>query len=432
MTPIPATTPATSLLLLTLLAASPDLRSSAACPASPHEWGIWRTRLSTNLTRAMREIYRSGNLVKHARPVVDEWNKCDSEMNHTASTVQTCLKNLSTYVNALSLRTAKHYLSGYRISDASYHQKADRMTDIPAELQSPSLLENVTTFGGLSLAKGYLEGLNRAKSDDRKLIFFSYKSQHLGTPDNDKAFGRLLVVVPGNPEKWIQYGVPEFPRQSVKNVSVVAVEKTADGKQNVYFKDRALIRNSDGRLVPKGRFELGVGADACMDCHKSGVNPIFPAPGSVSADELSLIDEVNQRLHTYLPPSFDGNYDPGWFGPGVGTSRPGASSDVLNQRVRQALRKHGEPASNAQVVSLAKNVTCAQCHQPRFLEPLNAPLNAKLLNSYVVGGKMPPGAGLTFPERQALVDVIVDDYFSSELPENGVLMDWLLEAKCVQ
>ena len=85
-----------------------------------------------------------------------------------------------------------------------------------------------------------------------------------------------------------------------------------------------------------------------------------------------------------------------------------------------------------QVVSVAKHVGCAKCHQPRSLEPLNAPLNAKLLSSYVLGGKMPPEAGLTFPERQALVDVIVDDYFSSALPENGVLMDWLLETKCVQ
>jgi hypothetical protein len=306
------------------------------------------------------------------------------------------------------------------------------MTEVPAELQTPALLDNVTQFGGLARAKDYLMRLNGSKAEDQRLIFFSYKSQHLGTPDNDKAFGRLLVVVPGNPEKWVQYGVPESPRQPVKNVSVVAVDKRADGTQNVYFKDRALVRNSDGRLVPKGRFELGVGADACMDCHKGGVNPIFPAPGSVSADELPLIEKVNQRFHTYLPPSFDGDYDPGWFGPGLGTSRQNASLDLLKQRVRQALRKYGEPASMTQVTSVVKNVRCAECHQPRFLEPLNAPLNAKLLRSYVLGGKMPPRAALTMPERQALVDVIIDDYFAAAPPENGVLMDWLLETRCGQ
>jgi hypothetical protein len=431
MTPIPPTTQVTCLLLLTCVFMSPGLSSSAACPTSPREWGLWRTQVSTDLTRAMRETYRSGNLAKNVRPVVDEWHKCDVEMNRTTVAVQTCLRNLSTYVTALSLRTTKQYLSGYRIPDASYHQKADRMTEIPADLQAPALLDNVTKFGGLSRAKRYLDGLNQSRSEDQKLIFFSYTSQHLGTPDNDKAFGRLLVIVPGNPEKWVQYGVPAFPRQPVKNVSVVAVEKRADGTQNVYFKDRALVRNSTGRLVPTGRFELGVGADACMDCHKGGVNPIFPAPGSVSADELPLIDKVNQRFRRYLPPSFDGDYDPGWFGPGVGTSRPHTSLDVLRQRVRQALRKYGEPASIAHVDAVVENVNCARCHQPRFLEPLNAPLNAKLLRSYVLGGKMPPRADLTFPERQALVDVIVDDYFSSGLPENGVLMDWLLETTCV-
>jgi hypothetical protein len=283
----------------------------------------------------MREIYRSGNLVEHAKPIVDKWTKCDVELNRTTVTVQACLRNLSTYVNAISLRTTKRYLSGYRISDVSYHHKADLMTEVPAELQAPALLDNVTQFGGLARAKDYLMRLNGSKAEDQRLIFFSYKSQHLGTPDNDKAFGRLLVVVPGNPEKWVQYGVPEFPRQAVKNVSVVAVDKRADGTRNVYFKDRALIRNPDGRLVPKGRFELGVGADACMDCHKGGVNPIFPAPGSVSAEELPLVDQVNQRFYGYLPPGFDGDYDPGWFGPGLGTSRQNASVGVLQQRIRQ-------------------------------------------------------------------------------------------------
>jgi mono/diheme cytochrome c family protein len=259
---------------------------------------------------------------------------------------------------------------------------------------------------------------------------FSFKSQHLGTPDNDQAFGRLLVVVPGNPEKWVQYGVPEELRQSVRNVSVVAVEKRTDGSRHVYFKDRALIRDANGRLVAKGRFELGVGADACMDCHKGGVNPIFPTPGSVSDNELPFVDQVNQRFRNYLPASFDGNYDPAWFGPGLGTARPNAAPDALQRRVRQALTTHGEPASAAQVAGVAKHVNCAACHHARMLQPLNAPLNEKLIKSYVLGGRMPPKADLTTGERQALLDVVVGDYFSSDPADSGILMDWLLEGKC--
>ena len=416
----------------TSLGMSPAL-VAADCPTSPHEWGVWRRQLSRDLVRAMREIFsRDTRSVESVKPVVDEWKRCDSEVSRTTLTVQTCLEDLSTYMNALWLRTEKKYLGGYRISDASYYEKADSITVIPAELQTPALLEDVTRFGRLSRAKSYLEGLNHSRSEDQKLIFFSYTSQHLGTPDNVEAFGRLLVVVPGNPEKWVQYGVPEFPRQAVRNVSIVAVEKRPNGTQNVYFRDHAVIRDSQGSLVLRGRFELGVGADGCVDCHKTGVNPIFQTPGSVSADELPMVDAVNQRFRTYLPPSFHGDYDPNWFGPGLGTFRPNASPDVLRERVRKALRNQGEVASVSQVASVARSVNCARCHEPSFLQPLNAPLNPNTLNSYVLGGKMPPGASLTFPERRALVDVIVDDYFSSEPPENGILMDWLLEERCEQ
>ena len=401
---------------------------AADCPTSSQEWATWRRQMARDLVRAMRGIFDlNTRSVESAAPVVREWKNCEPEATRAAASVQSCPDNLSTYMHALWLRTEKGYRGGYRVSDASYYEKADAMTAIPAELQAPELLRQVTQFGRLARAKSYLQRLNQSRPDDQKMVFFSYRSQHLGTPDNIEAFGRLLVVVPGNPEKWIQYGVPEFPRQSVRNVSIVAVDRQPDGAQDVYFRDRAVIRDDNERLVLQGRFELGVGVDACVDCHKAGVNPIFPTPGSVSADELALIDQVNRRFLTYVPPSFHGDYDPSWFGPGLGTFRPNASPDVLRQRVREALGTHGEAASADQVESVAQHVNCAECHQPSFLEPLNAPLNPKMLRSYVLGGQMPPGANLTPPEKQALVDVLLDDYFSSGPPEDGILMDWLLE-----
>src|ERR1700681_2265851 len=94
MRPIPPTKQLTRVLLLTCFIMSTGLLSSAACPTSPHEWKLWRTRVSTDLVRAMREIYRSGNLATNAESVVDEWNKCDSEISRTTLTVQACLRNL--------------------------------------------------------------------------------------------------------------------------------------------------------------------------------------------------------------------------------------------------------------------------------------------------------------------------------------------------
>jgi len=137
--------------------------------------------------------------------------------------------------------------------------------------------------------------MNTGRAADNQLLFFSYKSRHLGTPDNRNSFRRLLIVVPGNaaqhvPEKWVQFGIADpRAREPVRNVSVVGVLPGPGQTTNVYFKDYYRTYRRNGSITIQGRWELGEGEDHCVECHKSGVLPIFPVNGSVSRDEKPVM-----------------------------------------------------------------------------------------------------------------------------------------------
>lgn len=174
------------------------------------------------------------------------------------------------------------------------------------------------------------EELNSQLPEDRKMIFFQYRSQHLTTPDSSAVFGRVLVVVPGDPERWVQYGVPEAGRPKTQNLSVLAIKKSEDGKNDIYFKDHYRMYEQ-GEIYLKDRFAVTGQSDNCINCHKSGVLPIFPAPGSFSAEDASKIAAVNARFRTYGPPRFGGYVDPASSGPGLGQRTPEAVAARTSQ-----------------------------------------------------------------------------------------------------
>src|SRR6185436_13868769 len=95
---------------------------------------------------------------------------------------------------------------------------------------------------------------NKQRAPADQLLFFSYRSQHLGTPDNPDSFERLLIIVPGNartgvPEKWVQFGITDpGKRKLVRNLSIVSALPRGDGSYNAYFKDFYRTYASDGTV----------------------------------------------------------------------------------------------------------------------------------------------------------------------------------------
>jgi len=323
------------------------------------------------------------------------------------------------YVEAADLARLPDHELGFNVPDRQYFAETQQYVQIPEFLLQPDFLRAVSRFETLARAKALLRQLNECRAPDEQLIFFSYTSRHLGTPDNNNSYRRLLIVVPGHaeqglPEKWVQFGVTDpGARVHVRNVSVVSTLPAPDGTANVYFKDFFRTYRRDGSITIKGRWELDYGDDNCVQCHKSGILPIFPVAGSVTAAEQPNVEAVNQRFRAYGTPRFDKYMDTRVFGPGLGTAD-------LTERTQRF-------GANFTNTTVARAMTCAACHQPERFGPLNWPMDRTIISSYIKGGQMPYGYTLQTAERNALYDRLLQEYFATDPTHPGILKAWLLD-----
>jgi hypothetical protein len=322
------------------------------------------------------------------------------------------------YVTTLALARQPDHELGFNVPDSVYFAETRQYVEIPKFLLTPTFLRAVSRFETLPQAKSMLRQVNASRPAGEQLIFFSYVSRHLGTPDTPESFCRLLIVVPGNaalgiPEKWVQFGVPDpHARAPVRNVSVVAALAGPNETTNVYFKDYFRTYRRNGSITLKGRWELGEGDDNCAQCHKSGVLPIFPENDSVSRDELPMVELVNKRFLTYPRPRFDKYLDASKLGPGLGSIRTTEAPLFSEIGLKSNLGTDGK--------------TCAACHHAERLGSLNWPMDRVLISSYVKGGQMPRGYKLPPAERRRLYQKLIQDYFAIDEANPGILKGWLL------
>src|SRR5436305_3134429 len=329
-------------------------------------------------------------------------------------------RELVEYVEAAALDQRPDHELGFVVPDRQYFAETRGLVQIPDFLTTRSFLRAASRDETLARAKSYLRQLNKKREPSEQLGFFSYKSRHLGTPDSDESYGRLLVVVPGNagqgvPEKWVQFGVPDAGHARVRNVSVVSTIARPDGTSSVYFKDFYRTYRRDGSITIKGRWELGFGDDNCAQCHKSGILPIFPVAGSVSPDERQAVEEVNRRFRRYGAPRFDRYLDETKLGPGLG------SATLADRNGR-----FGEDFVNS---TLGRAMACAACHERDDFGALNWPMDRTVISSYVKGGRMPFGAALDDSQRGELYDKLIQEYFAADDAHPGILKSWLLGSR---
>jgi hypothetical protein len=391
--------------------------SAAPCSQTSTQQDLWVAERVSALVRAARAAYENHRARQRYERVLDE----------IAGTIKQCRKaddhdflsrypEFVEYVKVLSLSRQDDHELGFEVSDQVYFAETGRYTAIPDFLLTPRFLQSVSRFETLPQAKALLREMNAGRAADNQLLFFSYKSRHLGTPDNRASFRRLLIVVPGNaaqhvPEKWVQFGIADpRARAPVRNVSVVAV-LLGPQQTNVYFKDYFRTYRRNGSITIKGRWELGNGDDNCVECHKSGVLPIFPVNGSVSREDKPVLEAVNERFLTYGPPRFDKYLDASKFGPGLGSTGPG-----------ELFRRIGSGTAG----STFNAATCASCHRPDGLGALNWPMDRVVISSFVKGGQMPLGAKLQDSERAELYKQLIQDYFAIDDARPGILKAWLL------
>ena len=105
--------------------------------------------------------------------------------------------NSSEYIKTLSLDRQPEHELGFSVPDSVYFSETRPYVAIPDFLLTPTFLRAVSRYETLPQAKAILQELNAHRSVDDRLLFFSYESRHLGTPDTPESFRRLLIVVPG-------------------------------------------------------------------------------------------------------------------------------------------------------------------------------------------------------------------------------------------
>jgi hypothetical protein len=405
------------LLLFAFWLATSSL-SAAPCSQTDTQRDAWVTQRVDILIRAARALYENDKAQKAYERVVDDISATMKRCRMAENTAFVArYPEFVEYVQALAISRLGDHELGFIVPDKVYFAETRAYTAIPEFLLTPRFLQAVSRFETLPQAKTLLREMNAGRGKDDQLLFFSYESRHLGTPDNPDSFRRLLIVVPGNvaqhlPEKWVQFGVPD-PRArlgTVRNVSVVAAVPGQDQTTNVYFKDYFRTYRRNGSITINGRWELGEGDDNCVQCHKSGILPIFPVNGSVSRDEKPMVEVVNERFLQYIPARFDKYLDTTKFGPGLGSTR----------------QNELHPPVGMSKTLAASGVACAACHQPERLGPLNWPMDRTLISSFVRGGQMPFGAKLQNLERAQLYRKLVQEYFSIDDTNPGVLKAWLL------
>ncbi len=389
--------------------------SAAPCSRTDSQRDAWVLEKINGLVRTARAAYESDRAQRAHERFVDgiavTMKQCRTAED---SAFVTRYPEFVEYVKLLSISHLDDHELGFIVADKVYFAETREYVAIPDFLPTPRFLRAVSRFETLPQAKALLREMNASRAGDEQLLFFSYESRHLGTPDNPDSFRRLLIVVPGNaaqrvPEKWVQFGIadPRKPR-SVRNVSVVAAVPGPDQVTNVYFKDYYRTYRRNGSITIKGRWELGEGDDNCALCHKSGILPIFPVNGTVSRDEKPVLEAVNERFLKYVPARFDKYLDTSKFGPGLGST----IRDELHASVSETIA--------------TKSVTCAACHQPNRLGSLNWPMDRTLISSFVKGGKMPFNSKLRNAERAQLYRSLIQEYFSIDDASPGTLKAWLL------
>jgi len=409
-----------SLPLLSLLLIGQTAYAAAPCTSVRLQPDAWVNERVDALVRAAHAAYEDDDAIPAYEKVLDGITAALKQCKASEDDAfLSRYRNFVEYIETISLDRLPDHELGFVVPDKQYFAETRPYVEIPEFLLDRRFLRSVSRYETLERAKSFLRLLNSNREPDQQLIFFSYKSRHLGTPDNDNSFRRLLIVVPGNaregvPEKWVQFGITDpGARVRIRNLSVVSAIAGPDGKFNTYFKDYFRTYRRDGSISINGRWELGEGDDNCTKCHKSGILPIFPVAGSVPAAEQQAVEVVNQRFLTYGSPNFGKYLDQQKFGPGLSS----ASLDDRKQRFGASFE--GSVAARA--------MSCAACHQPERFGSLSWPMDSTLIDSYVTGGLMPFGNKLRDPERTDIYEKLIEEYFATDQAHPGILKSWLLK-----
>jgi len=293
--------------------------------------------------------------------------------------IRNCLKSVKekdrVFVQSCFENMLKNFPDSSFILD---HSRSPEKTSIPAEFQTPEFLKLVRSRRNKDKLIAYVEDLNKNRKSADKMVPLFYDSMSTAAIDNNGvlrgARGRFLIYVPGNPAKWVQFGLhsnleSEDKSPALDSAGVIAVERR-DGKNITYLDDYFISADRKSYVAnPNSKKN-------CLNCHSGiGVMPIhFP---NMSLDpQWSNVQKINAAMPTIshyaieaeapvtltdLPPmGMSKGRDQEFLLSCIGQTTEGANlldkfdSHTLNEVERQRLRHIG--------TAIPAAMDCVSCH----------------------------------------------------------------------
>lgn len=427
-------------------------------------WRAWRDAQITDLLTPTRTLdgrpYLDGTVVaRKSKMIYDMLNACAELVPgilDASGELGPVLGNLLVFTEAEQRVLDPDHLFAMSIPDLDYIDKIRESITLPPLLRSEPFLNAVSNPDTYQVAYDMIMESNRDRPEQDKWIPFLYKSRFLTTPDESGTYGRFFVFVPGETDKWIQFGIvtPDMLPRRVNNLSITALRKIGQELPKTqthivdYWRKYHDVQSSDGvesRITLSTKVEAGMGTENCAACHKTPVLGIHPleeyefGPGGklvVKTDGAGNIPKrLNALIPDYGPPYYAGWLDPDAYGPALGP----VGRERNNAFMRRCTRPWNlDGPSQARVRSA---MACASCHNSRFLGAINYPQATyttidgalvhpetgtlmPLVPAYIEEGWMPPGAALDQDEREALADCLMLEYLDLTAID-GLLVEWL-------
>jgi cytochrome c2 len=421
------------------------LKGQTGCPATLADWTAWRDQ-SVKALLTPRVV--NGNLILDTQQTIAQSvaiaNFIDdcSPSYQPSGDLDSVLKNLksftSTLRNILSIPSYDHQF-GYTISDFDYLDRTRENVDLPPLLKSADFLKKVSNRETYKDAYDMIMNNNNSLPPDKQWTVLLYKSRFLTSPDYASTYGRFFVLVPEDKyDKWIQFGI-KVPGDTstipINNLSIVSVARPDNqGRRFNAIIDWWRTYDSGWSVKLQTRRESQGITEACIMCHKTsplGIHPqeeyLFDAQGALAVNTSSagsIPDKLNSQIATYGPPYFNGWADPTSYGPALGP-------DITRSDATIAAWAANPSLSTSSIGRVKAAMNCSICHSEYGLGLLNFPETTRHLKSagnqiyqYITNGWMPPGNDLTAPERAALYECLMKEYFDFDKGE-GLFVDWL-------
>jgi hypothetical protein len=400
------------------------------CPSALPEWEIWRNDWARNLSRFEPSVMQK-DFLKFGLACIEKRKKDFKE----SPSAMSCVRRLVDFAEAMEKSRGGEIprFMGFGLEDDQYLKKHQQHLEFPAELQKHGLLTLISK-GDTEGAAKFIGSLNitRAKNGQMPIQLTRFTSTFTATEGGPGFNERFLVFIPGNPEKWINFPIPDSKKKEMSghSVALISVFTDKNGKKTSYF--RNLWRKYPfwpWESVHVTKTPEGQGIPGCFFCHKSG-------PLRINPEQLENKDPLVKRWNEGIAL----NYAEAVGVPDVLKGLPGIGEQLKLQERNDAFFERCAKRSLKPVLTSNKKqlyqkinqaMNCASCHDGQTRGKLVPPIRWLLLRQHVMSGNMPPDSSLTPAEREMLLSCLGEEYQDSS-SGTPVLYEYLTSVRCTE